>query len=59
MLSRTFSIRIEAELFKEIAEIAKSEDRTINQQMMNLMKKGLEIYNKEQAILESAKNDNE
>ena len=59
MKSRSFSIRVDFELFTKIVEIAKTEDRTTNQQIINLIKRGLEIYNKEQAILESVKNDDE
>ena len=57
MLSRSFSIRIDVELFSKIKNIAEVEDRTINQQIINFIKRGIEVYEKEQAILDSVKDD--
>jgi len=45
---RTFSIRMEEELFAIVERIAKSETRSVGQQVVHFMKIGLDEYRREQ-----------
>ena len=50
-LSRSFSVRVDQDFFDEITELAEKEDRTINQQMIHLMKRGLADYYSEKKVV--------
>jgi len=57
MKTDTFSIRMEAELLARIRELAENDRRVVNQEILFLLEKGLEEYEKEQEILSRNKSE--
>lgn len=53
MPSNTFSVRIDLELLDTIKMIAEQENRTVNQQIVHFIEKGLARYEVEQRAIES------
>jgi len=51
MASSTFSVRLNAELLERIKLIAESETRTVNQQIVHFIEKGLARYEAEKDFL--------
>lgn len=51
MASTTFSVRLDGELLDTIKQIADRENRTVNQQIVYFVEKGLVRYNVEQEAI--------
>ena len=59
MTPSTFSIRLDEDLLNTIKDIAKKETRTVNQQIIYFIEKGLARYEQEQEVLASMDIKNE